>query len=80
MISLVFDVAGRALGQHAGEFAAGIGLVAVLLAIFVAVERELLRSSRSAVSAVRVRATDPVVYPLLVAFAFILGARLGQFI
>jgi hypothetical protein len=80
VISLVFDVARRALEQHAGEFAAGIGLVAVLLAIFVAVERELLRSSRSAVSAARVRATDPVVYPLLVAFAFILGARLGQFI
>jgi hypothetical protein len=80
VISLVFDAARRALGQPAGELAAGIGVVAVLLAIFVAVERELLRSSRSAVSKARVRATDPIIYPLLLAFAFILGARLGQFI
>lgn len=78
MTSLVFTGAGRLIQHRAGELGTGIGLVAVLLVIFVVVERELLRSLGGGAAKARVRATAPILYPLLVAFVFILGARLGQ--
>lgn len=80
MISLTFDAARRVVGQHGSELAAGIGLVAVVLLVLVAVERELLRSARGAAARARVRATSPILYSLLFAFVFILGARLGRFV
>lgn len=80
MTSLVFNAAKRVLEQHASEVAAGIGVIAVLLVIFVVVERELLRTGKRAAAEARVRATDPILFSLLVAFTFILGARFGKFI
>ncbi len=80
MTSLVFNAAKRVIEQHATELTVGIGVIAVLLVIFVVVERELLRGARSAIAQARVRATDPILFPLLVAFMFILGARFGKFV
>jgi hypothetical protein len=79
MISLVLDTAGRAVHAHASSRAAGIGVIAVALVIVLIVERELLRGYGDAASEARLRAMMPVVLPLLVAFAVILGARFGRF-
>jgi hypothetical protein len=78
VISLVFDGANRVVQRHVGELGAGIGLVAVLLVIFLAVECELLRGFGGAAAKARVRAVTPILYPLLVTFVFIVGVRLGQ--
>jgi hypothetical protein len=78
MTSLVFDAGGRIVHHHAGELGAGIGLIAILLVIFIVVERELLRSLGGAAARARVRATTPILYPLLITFVFVVGARLGQ--
>jgi hypothetical protein len=78
MTSLVFNSASRVVQHHAAELGAGIGLVAVLLVIFLAVEREMLRGLGGAAAKARVRAVAPILYPLLATFVFILGVRLGQ--
>jgi hypothetical protein len=78
MTSLVFNAANRVVQHHPGELGAGIGLIAVLLVIFLAVERELIRGLGGPAAKARVRAVTPIVYPLLATFVFILGVRLGQ--
>jgi hypothetical protein len=79
MNSLVFNAAGRVI-EHISELAPGIGVVVAVLVVLLVVERELLRGYGGPASQARVRATDPIVYPLLVALVFILAVRFGQFV
>jgi|GraSoiStandDraft_46_1057282.scaffolds.fasta_scaffold515533_2 hypothetical protein len=80
MTSLVLDAARRVVAHGWANRAAGIGLIAVLLALFLFAERELIRALGGKSSGSRLRATDAFAFPLLVAFIFIVGVRFGHFL
>ncbi len=80
MISLVLDAARRAVETTWDSRTAGIGLIAVLLAVVLFAQRELIRALSGKNAGARLRATDAFAFPLLLALIFVLGVRFGHFL
>jgi hypothetical protein len=80
MNSLFIDGAKRVLAHHIGVRPAGIGVAAVVLAMLLVFERELLRPADRDASRALVREMRPLIAPLLLAFVFILGVRFARYI
>jgi hypothetical protein len=81
MSSLLLDTAHRLV--HAQSYdarSASVGLVVVALLALLLVESELLRAAGGHRARAAVRTLSVAIAPLLVAFAVILGTRLGHLV